>query len=659
MKRKRGINFLIIRSTTYLYIRGMKQFFVSSLFLFLTCIVHGNTPFQNPIVEDSLQKYRDLSRDKNLSVEERLGYVDRAMSFGKEISDSVYLSQLQYKSFIYSSVKDFDKALEMSTLLLQEANRLESTYYRAFSYEKLGRYNSEKQNDIEAFKNYVKAIELYTQIQDSVKIIKTSKQASFVQSQIGDLEGTEYTIVNALDYSAALDDVAELAWFYDVLGRVYRERSLWQQAIQHHRRALQLENSPQSKVSLLNNYAITLINAGLFEDARVQLSTALAYDKEMRPSTLYRLLDNLAFAEFKLEIPRAIDNLENALRLRQEINDLSGQYASHLHLSEAYNTMGNNAVKARYHAQQAYDIATVLGNTEAIVRALDFLIPVTKRSNTLFEEYSSLSDSLTAAKNKAKFEFAKLRYDVEKAEERESIALNQISESELREEKAIKRRNWAFAGLLLFVVMGSLLVLYQRERSKKSRILDRYDTEKRLAKKLHDELANEIYLVMSQLETEESSLEVADKLEHIYKLSRDISRDTQPIHTDETFPEELAHSLQSYTNDDRKLILRGLESIDWNAVDATKKIEIYRVLQELMTNMRKHSKASFVALVFDRTHKFLEINYSDNGRGSASIPIEKGGGLANIESRLKTIKGEVRFDSDLDEGFRAEISIPI
>ncbi len=308
--------------------------------------------------------------------------------------------------------------------------------------------------------------------------------------------------------------------------------------------------------------------------------------------------------------------------------------------------------------RQGYDIARQLRNTEAIVRALDFLIPVTEQSNVLFGEYSALSDSLTAAQNKAKFEFAKLRFDVEKAEERESIALDAQSASELREYKAVRRRNWAVAGLISFLLIGTVFFLYQQERIRKQRILDTYNTEKRIAKKLHDELANEIYLVMTQLEHSNKQPLIADKLEHIYKLSRDISRETQPIKTDNSFPEQLALSLQTYTSNRRKLILRGLEIIQWDIIDDKKKIEIYRVLQELMTNMRKHSRASLVALVFKEANNHLEINYSDNGSG-VSLSDKIHGGLANIESRIKTIGGNITFDSDINEGFRAEISIPL
>lgn len=636
----------------------MKELILSSLFLFFTLISfdsHSAPDFQE---SDSLLYYRELSGSKTLSFDKRLDAINQAIKLSRNGSDSTYLAQLSYKSTIYGAAKEYNKAILEAQKLLEEAQRLNQKFFIALSYEKLGRYLGNQRNDIGAFKNYVKAIDVYTELKDSIKIVKVSKRASFIQSQLGDLDGAEFTIVNALDFSDTLEDISELSWFYDTLGQVYRERSLWQEAIRYHRKALQLESSPKSKASLLNNYALTLIKSGDYKEALIQLDKALAYENNINDKTKFRLLDNYAFAKAKLKNPEAIYLLEEALELRQGANDFAGQYASHIHLSEAYGNL-NDSTKAQYHAQQAYNIATKSKNNEAIVKALNFLIPVTRKSNALFEEYSMLSDSLTSAQNKAKFEFAKLRYDVEKAEERESLALRLQSASELREDIAVRKRNWAFIGLFLFLVLGLVFILYQRERSRKQRILDRYDTEKRLAKKLHDELANEIYLVMTQLEGDKTTPMVADKLDHIYKLSRDMSRETQPIQTGDSFPDELALSLQTYTSSERKLILRGMESINWKGIKPEKKIEIYRVLQELMTNMRKHSKASLVALVFKEVDKLLEINYSDNGQGVTLSPNNRGSGLTNTETRLKSMGGCITFDSAINEGFRAELSIPV
>ncbi len=630
---------------------------VSFLFLIVLFCSTSSLSFASNVSQlDSIIKYRKISEDKKLSIGERIKAIDSAIYLAQNATDSTLLSQLAYKTRIYSNGKDYDSAITQTRLLLDKSKTLNNAYYQAIAYNKLGWYLNVKQEPIPAFTSYVKAIDLFAEVGDSLSVIKVSKRASFIQADQGDYDGAEYTIVNALKYGDAVKNISELAWLYDILGRVYRQRALWEEAVNYHKKALQFEDSPVSKASLLNNYGLTLILAGNFEEAIIQLEIALGYGEVISKNTRLRLLDNFAFAKGKLDDPTAISLLEQVLLSRGKINDIDGEYASNMHLSEIHKSRGNNE-KSRFHAQEAYDLALKLNNPQAVIKALDLLIPVTRKSSTLFEEYVVLSDSLKNAQNKAKFEFAKLRYDVEKAEERESIAIQSQSASKLREETAVRKRNWALTALLGLGLLAFFWILYQKERSKKQRLQDQYNTEKRLAKKLHDELANEIYLVMSQLESDTTTPQVSEKLDHIYKMSRDLSRETQPIQTDSTFPKALSMSLQTYITAHRKLILKGLESVQWDLIAPTKKVEIYRVLQELMTNMRKHSKASFIALVFKHEDNILTINYSDNGVGTTLSPDKRNAGLNNIESRIDAINGQITFESKLNEGFRAALTV--
>ena len=85
-----------------------------------------------------------------------------------------------------------------------------------------------------------------------------------------------------------------------------------------------------------------------------------------------------------------------------------------------------------------------------------------------------------------------------------------------------------------------------------------------------------------------------------------------------------------------------------------KKMTIYRVLQELMTNMKKHSKASIAVLSFQTINQKLTITYKDNGVG---CDLKKQNGLLNTENRIKTINGTITFESQPKNGFHVKITI--
>jgi len=74
--------------------------------------------------------------------------------------------------------------------------------------------------------------------------------------------------------------------------------------------------------------------------------------------------------------------------------------------------------------------------------------------------------------------------------------------------------------------------------------------------------------------------------------------------------------------------------------------------------MKKHSEANLVALSFANTSKYLEIKYSDNGKGSDPQTFSKKG-LLNAENRIVVLKGTFTFDLEANKGFKVTIQIPI
>ena len=144
-----------------------------------------------------------------------------------------------------------------------------------------------------------------------------------------------------------------------------------------------------------------------------------------------------------------------------------------------------------------------------------------------------------------------------------------------------------------------------------------------------------------------------------YNKARDISRENSEFEVDETYGEELADMLQNYTKNGVQLILRGMDKLEWDNFSSTVKIAIYRVLQELMTNMQKHSHASLVALIFAYDNKTLVIKYSDNGIGIPAEQLTSKNGLRNTEKRIKAVNGTFRYESKKDQGFKVFMEIPV
>src|SRR5690606_739474 len=103
--------------------------------------------------------------------------------------------------------------------------------------------------------------------------------------------------------------------------------------------------------------------------------------------------------------------------------------------------------------------------------------------------------------------------------------------------------------------------------------------------------------VMVKLQQNVSPKEdVLDDIENIYNKTRDISKEISAVEVNENFPEQLSDLLLSYNNEETAVITQNISKMNWKMVSDLKKIAIYRVLKELMTNMSKHSRATLVAL---------------------------------------------------------------
>lgn len=93
----------------------------------------------------------------------------------------------------------------------------------------------------------------------------------------------------------------------------------------------------------------------------------------------------------------------------------------------------------------------------------------------------------------------------------------------------------------------------------------------------------------------------------------------------------------------------------WNE---TEELNIYRILQETLTNILKHSRATEVVLLFTRLpgSRFLFM-ISDNGRGFDPNIAYNGIGLASMNERARMLNGRLTFESVEARGTRVELEV--
>ncbi|CAN0604887.1 unnamed protein product, partial [Ectocarpus sp. 12 AP-2014] len=180
---------------------------------------------------------------------------------------------------------------------------------------------------------------------------------SIAEFKIGNNFSSENHIVEALNLIESMQTKDTLinsrVGLYNQLGRIYRASNNATEAIRTFDNALQIANKLSDSVIILNNKAN--IYKDLLDYKNALDIYSFLFEKRFYFANDYQttlVTDNLGLVQSKLHIPEGLDNLKNALTLRQKNNDLIGQHASNTHLSEYYLDR-KDTTKALFYAEKA------------------------------------------------------------------------------------------------------------------------------------------------------------------------------------------------------------------------------------------------------------------------------------------------------------------
>ncbi|MEM6523506.1 MAG: sensor histidine kinase [Bacteroidota bacterium] len=87
-------------------------------------------------------------------------------------------------------------------------------------------------------------------------------------------------------------------------------------------------------------------------------------------------------------------------------------------------------------------------------------------------------------------------------------------------------------------------------------------------------------------------------------------------------------------------------------------LNVYRIVQELVTNSLKHSGCAEIRLEVNQLNGDINLIFEDNGNGFDVSAVKKGMGLSNIEKRVEKLEGQLTIDSAPGKGATFIIDIP-
>ncbi|GLB49474.1 tetratricopeptide repeat-containing sensor histidine kinase [Neptunitalea lumnitzerae] len=628
-------------------------------FLFFYCIlllISNNTNFCFAQTTNSSYQIFDKNSRKKWTIEKRQSELNNALKFAKKVKDTEYIiKSYRLKNALFKATKEYDSANYYSYKLLDFGTQIKDslTIIRAYKYL-ADNYNTMDSVNL-AIDFYDKGYTLSTKLNQVPDQLRALQYTAMLQRKIGLSFEAEETLSKAIalidEQSKKEDYTVNLIGIYVELGILYKERQAYEQALVYYKNGFDLVENKGYKSTFLNNIGNLYLDMQDYDNALENFNASLDIAEQLKDSLkIARVMCNIGVVKYHLNDRTSVQDIEKSLEIREKMNYLLGMYSSYYKLAKAYQHF-NQTNKAKQNANEALKIATNLKIGEEQLETLKLLIDLGNTSH--INSYLHLRDSLEQIESSSKHKYMSLKYNYQKEHEiaKENELKYLANKIELQEQHARKiMSRW---GLVIGVIIAILVFLLIQNHHKRKFLAQIYDTEKRIAKQVHDEVANDIYHTMNKIQShtidEETALSDLDK---IYQKTRDISKSNNDIDIDDHFSETLEELIVSYKKEGILLITTGISNIKWERCNKEKLIVLYRVIQELMTNMSKHSKASRVRVSFHQKGHKIAIDYMDNGIGT---DFSKKSGLKNMENRISTVGGSIKFESNNNEGFKASL----
>lgn len=571
-------------------------------------------------------------------------------SYNEVYFDSIY----KIVSF-HSKKKNNKKALFYSRILLQKALENKNITQEAKSYYKIAHFFRKLNQKDSAFYYYNKAKNKYIQTKDSINVGKSLLNIAIIESDFGVYSSSDSTAVQTLKYLNG-KKVNLIASTYNCLAINSKKQFLYEDAISYNTIAINTSNRKSS----INIYKNNLSN--IYKEQKQYSKSILILEDLLRDSLTnkrnkLRILDNLAYIKWlKNNNEDVLKELILVESIRKKEKDNYGLIASYSHLSDYFNQ--KDKAKSLFYAQKMYSKAKSENAINGLLEAIDKIIELenSKKAFYYLKESIRVRDSMQVINTKRQYKFAKIKYDYEDEEKQKLKFRNLAIENQLIAEQENNQKKNIFIFAILTTI-GFVFYIYRRKQQHKKQIIqETYKTETRIAKNLHDDLGNGIYNVITKvLNPKFQTEEVVKDLDKIYLKTREISHQNDVIETGDKFENYFKELVSNYNLKTCNIIVKDLHVLDLSSLPEQKQIVIYRVFNELLVNMKKHSNASLVVISCSKKNNFYEVIYKDNGIGFKNKNIVFKNGLKNMETRIKSIKGTIKFDKNLENGFKATI----
>ena len=574
------LRFVLITLQTSKSIMFRKFCRIFICFQVLFCIVlAGNPSFQLP---DSLQKQiRDVVDTQKINL---LNNYAQILYF----KDFEHTKNILDSSIVWSKAIGYNKGQAVACKILGQV------YYLKGEYEL-------------ASKAYITSLNLYEKLKNKSGQADVYNEMGNMMRQHGDNNTAEKYLLKAMQLCTEVNDLKGLATSNNNLGIVFETKGVLDSAMMHYQKALSI-------------YIM------------VSDSTGMGYS--------YDYIG--VIHAYRNEFAQSVYNLKRGLAIRELLHDRQSMAYSYVNLGEASLASGNTKDASDFF-QKSLTIAQEMSSSNLISYNYKKLSEIAAKENnfkeayTLQQKYAVINDSLFNLKRNEQIAEIQTRYETEKKEKENVLLLKRNNEKELHISQQRVQLS-VLTGIMIILVMSAGL-FYNRNKLRQQQILNdeiknqerirlraiiesQEEERQRIAAELHDGLGQvlsaarvNIAALVEETQRQPQIYQALELIDRSCKELREISHNMMPSLLVNSGLYAALIEMSNRINSTGILKIEVLEDGFIERVKSEIEINLYRIAQELITNILKYANATEVQIQFILEKEMLTMMMEDNGQG--------------------------------------------
>lgn len=533
-------------------------------------------------------------------------------------------------------------------------------------------------------------------LKDSNRVASVNISLGAIYLKEGDYKKTISTLTESASFFENKNDELNAAKCYSNIASAFAELENFDKAIEYSEKALRIFNAN----NLVQYELITLPNLATQYFKKGDTIKAIGYYNKAETlaenlnnkRSLSMIYNNLGNLHLDSDSEKAKSYLEKAYVLKNELNLTSGieiteSNLGYIYLKNKEYAKAISLFEKASHVVKGKQLVTLYTYLKDAHEGLDNI----QKALEFSEKSRSLSDSLLVV-NKQK-EILELLYKYEA--EKDAKKIIQLESDNLKANyKRKQNRNLLFIALAIILIIIFIIYILFKNMKRKRVIMEQNNIIKQqefdqvlktkelegidailvaqeeeratIAADLHDNLGSKIATLKLYVDNYENAEDFGNYYDKLKLLINDTYGEIREISKNKNFGGPIDKGLIASTkaiadqiSDAKKLTIKVI-NIDVNMrLENTTEIQIFRIIQELLTNSVKHSNASEAIVQFSEENNILNIIIEDNGKGFDITKNTTGTGLINIEKRVEKLNGQLAIDSTLNNGTTIILNIPM